>query len=240
MSNSEKYLEIVVIAASVAGNEPLASALADRCGYTPADVQAIVDKIEPARAALRRMDETDGQLDRASTALKDNLADITANLSALRRTLKDNFDRADPIFKDLGLLADTPRPQEELLGFAETVFTNGQNLDAARTPLLTQRKWDAARFTAALEQVAAARAANVQQEIAKGQSLAATAACYDALDALDELFRPFAKNARSNLADLPGALEQMKLQDGIPVKPRRPQPASERKKPAPADTPAGG
>ncbi|MBI5563300.1 MAG: hypothetical protein HY870_00285, partial [Chloroflexi bacterium] len=87
-------------------------------------------------------------------------------------------------------------------------------------------------------QVAAARAANVQQETAKGESIAATATFYDAIDDLDGLFRPFAKNARSNLGDIPGALEQMKLQDGLPVKPQRPLPASERKKPTPSTPPA--
>lgn len=240
MSKAEEYLERVVIATTAAGNAPIAAALNARCGIAAADVQAIAAKVDPARTAYGLMDEAAAALDLVSKALKEHLAGITADLSALRRTVKDNFDRTDPLVKELGLTTDTPQAQEELLGFAETVFTNGQKLDQTKYALLVKRKWDAPRFTTALAQVAAARAANVQQETAKGQSLAATAAFYDAVDALDELFRPFAKNSRSNLADVSGALEAMKLQDVIPAKPQRPLPAAERKKPASRVTPAAG
>lgn len=237
MSKAEEYVERVFVAVNAGGNGPIATALAERCGIGDDDIQAIIAKIAPARAAYGRMDQASAALDEITQTFKVKLTGIADDLSAVRRALNDNFDRSDPIYKDLGLTADTPQAQEELLGFAETVFTNGKNLEAGRYPLLAKRKWDTARFTAALAQVAAARSANIDQEAAKGQSLAATSAFYDAVDALDELFRPFAKNARSNLADVPGALTEMRLADGLPVKPQRPVPAANRKPAAPA-TPA--
>ena len=67
----------------------------------------------------------------------------------------------------------------------------------------------------------------------RGESIAATAHLYDTLDELDELLRPFAKNARTNLADIPGALEKMGLQSQVPGKPQRPLPTAARKKTTP-------
>lgn len=232
MSVAEEYLERVVLAAEAATEEPILSKLTERCGLVDDDIKALVLKIAPARAALGCMDEAAAELNRTSILLKTNLAAVKTDLTALRHMVTDNFDRGDPVMKALGLNTETPQSQEELLGFAQTVFTNGQQLDPLVHPLLAKRKWDTPRFTTALAHLAAARAANTQQEAAKGKSLAATSAFYDAVDELDKLFRPFAKNARSNLADLPGALESMKLQDALPPKPKRPLPGSDRKKPA--------
>ncbi|MFN8595971.1 MAG: hypothetical protein U0559_07290 [Anaerolineae bacterium] len=235
MSKAEEYLERVFVAVNAGGNGPIATALTQRCGIEDGDLQAIIAKIAPARAAYSLMDRAAAALDEITQTFKVKLTGVADDLSAVRRALKDNFDRSDPLYKDLGLTTDTPQAQEEMLGFAETVFANGKNLEAGRYPLLAKRKWDTARFTTALAQVAATRSANIDQEAAKGQSLAATSAFYDAVDALDELFRPFAKNARSNLADVPGALTEMGLADGLPAKPQRPLPASDRKKAAPAE-----
>jgi hypothetical protein len=232
MAKSQSYLERVEIAAGAASDAQIAAALADRCGITPDEVQAIQVKIEPARAASRRMNDASEELDLASRALKAGLAELKANLSALRSTLNDNFSRDDPLYKKLGLAEDQPIAQEALLAYSENVFTQGRDLTPDGGARLAKRKWDTARFTTALAGVAATRAANQRQEAAKGASLAATAAFYDALDALDEVFRPFAKNARTHLADRPGALEKMELHDGLPVKPSRPLPAAARKKPA--------
>jgi hypothetical protein len=240
MTQSQDYVEKVVVAIGAAGDTQIAPVLAERCGYGPGDIQSIQTLVEPARAAARRMNDASDALDRASGELKTGLKDLKTNLSGLRQTMNNNLSRTDPLFKKLGMDQDQPIAQEALFAYAENVFTQGKSLTKIEGALLAQRKWDAPRFTAALAQVAAVRAANVRQEIAKGESIAATAAFYNAIDALDELFRPFAKNARANLADIPGALEKMELQAGIPVKPQRPLPASERKKVAPVTPqPAG-
>lgn len=232
MTKSDSYLERVDVATSAASDAQIAAELANRVGITSDEVQAIRLKLEPARAASRGMDHASEELDRASSALKASLTGLKTNLSGLRSTLNDNLPKGDPLYKQLGLNEDQPIAQEALLAYAEKAFTQGRDLTVAEGALLTKRKWDTARFTTALAGVAAARAANQRQEAAKGASLAATAAFYDAIDALDQLFRPFAKNARTHLADLPGALMQMELHTGLPVKPQRPQPAAARQKSA--------
>ena len=237
MTKSQSYLEKIVTAVNATGEPAIATALADRCGYAAADYTAITAKIEPARAALREMDDAESALTLATANLAAYLAILKTDQSSLRRVMNNNFPRTSPLFKKLGLNSAPPIAQEALLAYAENTFTQGKNLLPAEGALLTQRKWDTARFTAALANVAAARAANQKQESCKGESLAATAKFYDAIDELDELFRPFAKNARSNLADLPGALEKMGLQTRIPAKPPRPLPTAARKKTTPP-TPA--
>jgi hypothetical protein len=198
---------------------------------------AITTKVEPARAASRRMDDAESALNQATANLAACLVTLKQDLSSLRRVMSNNLPRNSPLFKKLGLNVAPPKAQEALLAYAENAFTQGKDLLPAESAVLTQRKWDTARFTAALANVAAARAANQKQESCKGESIAATAHLYDSLDALDELFRPFAKNARSNLADIPGALEKMGLQSRVPTKPQRPLPAAARKKVTPP-TPA--
>jgi cell pole-organizing protein PopZ len=237
MTKSQTYLEKVVIAVNATAEPAIAAALADRCGYAAADYAAITAKIEPARAALRQMDAAASALEQATANFTTNLAALKKDLPSLRRVMSNNLPRNSPLFKKLGLNAAPPKAQEALLAYAENAFTQGKDLLPAESALLTQRKWDTARFTAALANVTATRAANQKQESGKGESLAATAKFYDAIDALDELFRPFAKNARSNLADIPGALEKMGLQSRIPAKPQRPLPAAARKKTTPP-TPA--
>ena len=186
--------------------------------------------IEPAKTAAGRMSDAAQGLDQATKDLKFNLKGIEKNLTGLRRTMNDNLKRNDPLFKKLGLNEKQPGAQEPLLIYAEHVFTQGQNLSEAEGSVLTLRKWDKAGFTAALAQVPAARAANLRQERCKGESVAATAAFYDAIDAIDASFRPFAKNARSKLADVPGVLETLELKGRIPTKPQRPVPSAARKK----------
>jgi len=237
MTQSQNYIEKVVMAVTAAGEPDIAAALADRCGYTPDDYTAITIRIEPARVALRKMDDAESALTLATLNFTSTITTLKKDQSSLRRVMSNNVPRSNPLYKKLGLNVTPPKPQEEQLAYAENTFTQGKNLLPVEGAVLTQRKWDTARFTAALANVAAARAANQKQESCKGASIAATAHLYDAIDELDELFRPFAKNARSNLADIPGALEKMGLQSRVPTKPQRPLPAAARKKPTPP-TPA--
>ena len=232
-TKKKDYLETVTVAVqAVIDNAPIMTLLTERCGYTPEEFPPMLAMVEPAKAAARRMSDAAQGLDQASTELKSSLKDIQKNLTGLRRTMNDNLKPRDPLFKKLGLNEKQPQAQEPLLIYAEHVFSQGQDLGEDEGAMLTRRKWDAARFTAALAQVTTARAANLQQEGCKGESVAATAAFYDAIDAIDASFRPFAKNARSKLADVPGVLETLELKGRIPTKPQRPVPSAARKKPA--------
>jgi len=233
MTKSQSYIEKVTIAVNATGEPAIATALADRCGYTAADYAAITIRIEPARAALRQMDDAESALTLATLNYTVAITTLKQDQSSLRRVMSNNVPRNHPLYKKLGLNVAPPKSQEEQLAYAENTFTQGKDLLPAEAATLTQRKWDTARFTTALANVAAARAANQKQESCKGESIAATAHLYDTLDELDELFRPFAKNARTNLADIPGALEKMGLQSQVPGKPQRPLPTAARKKTTP-------
>ncbi|CAG1009573.1 hypothetical protein ANAEL_03824 [Anaerolineales bacterium] len=190
MSKSESYLEKVVVAVNAAGEPAISAALADRCGYAAADYAAITAKIEPARVAMRQMDAAQSALDQATATFTACFTTLKKDTSSLRRVMNNNLPKKSPLFKKLGFDVTQPKGQEALLAYGENAFTQGRDLLPTESAILTQRKWDTARFTAALENVVAARAANQKQEAAKGASIAATACFYDAIDALDELYRP--------------------------------------------------
>ena len=133
--------------------------------------------------------------------------------------------------KQLGLLEKAPTQQEAYIGYADQIFTLGEALDGPNAAVLAKLKWDKTRFTASKAQVAELRAANMAQEAAKGDYELAIKNLYDQFDALDEVYRPLAKNARSAFRNNPGELEALGLKSGVPTKPERPKPNKARKAP---------
>jgi len=222
MSTIENYLGKVTVAIQVALDEPSISTALAAEGYGQSDLQIIKGLIAPGEAANQSARKIAADLDQASQSLETNLALVKKELSTLRRSMTNNLPARSPLFKAIGINETQPRKQEALLEYAQRVFTSGGALSDAEAAPLAKRAWDNARFAAALEAVKAAIAANVDQETAKGAAVAATAALYDRIDELDAAFRPFAKDARDLLKNMPGELTKMGLKTGVPEKPRRP------------------
>jgi hypothetical protein len=171
---------------------------------------------------------------RTTNTLLVALDEIKSDLSLLRQFVSDNFKHDDPIFTQLGLDAEQPHGQTDLLVYAGRAFTNAQTLPAPQAALLTQRKWVTAHFTAALAKVTSAQTLNDEQKKAKSESVAATDKFYNLIDEFDKWFRLFAKAEIRHLAKVPGALVKLGLADGLPAKPHRPTEKNpNRKKPVP-------
>ena len=136
--------------------------------------------------------------------------------------MKNNLPANDPLFTQLGLSDKQPTGQDKLLAYAVRAYTNGKELSAAQIAPIAKRKWDVARFEAALTKAQAVQAVNDTQEGAKASAKAATDEVYNLIDQLDALFRPFAKDARRVLDKAPGALDKMQVAKGVPTKPVRP------------------
>jgi hypothetical protein len=239
MSIVENYIGKVTVAVEVALGEPVIGTILEGEGYNPVDLQAIKGCIPSVQTAYQDVLKIDSDLTQATGLLETNFALVKKELAALRRSMTNNLPARSPLFARLGMKETQPRKQEALLEFAQRVFSSGLALTDAEAAPLIKRKWDKARFTAALAAVKAAVAANVAQEAGKGSSVAATAALYDRIDELDAAFRPMAKDARDLLKDQPGELTKMGLQTGVFKKPQRPVPGKSRKSVAPAPPSVG-
>ena len=240
MSIVENYIGKVTVAVEVALGEPAIGTVLEGEGYGPTDLQAIKGCIPSVQSAYQDVLKIDSDLTQATGLLETNLALVNKELAALRRSMNNNLPAKSPLFARLGMKETQPRKQEALLEFAQRVFGSGLALTDTEAAPLIKRKWDAARFTAALDAAKAAVSANIDQETAKGAAVAATAALYDCVDELDAAFRPFAKDARDLLKDQPGELTKMGLQTGVVKKPQRPVPGKSSKPvPPPAPSPAG-
>ncbi len=238
MSIVENYIGKVTVAVEVALGEPAIGTILEGEGYNPVDLQAIKGCIPSVQTAYQDVLKIDSDLTQATGLLETNFALVKKELAALRRSMTNNLPARSPLFARLGMKETQPRKQEALLEFAQRVFSSGLALTDAEAAPLIKRKWDKARFTAALAAVKAAVAANVAQEAGKGSSVAATAALYDRIDELDAAFRPMAKDARDLLKDQPGELTKMGLQTGVFKKPQRPVPGKSRKPAPPTPPPA--
>ena len=200
----------------------LGQLLADKAGFAQTEIETHAAQIQPIETAYNLLERIAATQKRTTDTLLVSLDDIKSEVSLLRQVVNDNFKRDDPIFTQLGLDAEQPGGQTDLLVYAERAFTNGQTLPASQAALLTQRKWDTAHFTATLAKVTAAQTLNDEQEQAKSESVAATANLYNLIDEFDKWFRPFAKAERRHLDKVPGALAKLGLADGLPQKPLRP------------------
>ncbi len=200
----------------------IASALADKAGFAAADIQpmsALLPKLEAAWAAEQPLDAAQGRATQDFMAVFDG---VKTDLSEVRQMMKNNLPANDPLFVALGLNETQPTDQDGVLAYAVRAFSNAKALTEAQLAPLAKRKWDAARFDAALNRARSAQALNDAQESAKAAAKTATDQLYNLIDEFDALFHPYAKEARRVLAKVTGALDKMQLARGVPAKPRRP------------------
>lgn len=215
-------------------DEVIAATLADRAGIMPDELQlmsAILPRLEAAWSLATSIDGVQAQ---ATQNLRAGVKMVRATLSDLRQTMRNNLPRHDPLYIAFGLSERQPASQHRLLIYAVRAFSNGVELPVEQREVLTKRTWDTARFEAALAQARATQVLNYEQEAAKAQAKATTAALYALVDELDAPFRPYAKEARRVLAHLPGALDKMNLAKGVPQKPVLAVYKPRRRKAAPA------
>lgn len=223
MTTVPQYLAAVDDSTKWATEDPvIAAALLDRAGIAAADIEPmrlLLPKIQTAWAGAQA---AGGPKVQATQSLQVSLEDMKAEVSDLRQTMKNNLPTNDPLFTQLGLTDKQPAGQDGFLAYAVRAFMNGQELTQQQIAPLARRKWDKARFEAALAKAQAAQASNDAQEGAKAAAKVATDQMYGLIDQLDVLFRPFAKDARRVLDKIPGALDKMQLAKGVPSKPLRP------------------
>jgi hypothetical protein len=200
----------------------IAALLLDKAGITPADIQPMRQLLPKVQSAWAGAQAASGPKLQATQSLQVGVDEVKADLSDLRATMKNNLPANDPLFSQLGLREKQPIGQDDFLAYAVRAFTNGKNLPQAQIAPIAKRKWDVARFEAALAKAQAVQAFNDTQEGAKADAKAATDQVYDLVDQIDALFRPFAKDARRVLEKTPGALDKMQLVKGVPPKPQRP------------------
>jgi len=229
MATQQGYLEKVSLFTQGSTKLTVSKALADEYGVTAAELASLTPLLDSVRAASVRAQTAEAQQTEATTQVQGCLKAVKGSASKLRTSLNNNFKRTHPLFRQLGLLDKAPTKQEEYIGYVDQIFMLGEQLDGPNAAALAKLKWDKARFTACTAQVAELRAANMAQEAAKGEYEVAIKSLYDGFDALDEIYRPLAKNARSAFRDNPGELEALGLKSGIPAKPRRPVPTQARK-----------
>ncbi len=200
----------------------IAAELADKAGITAAEVTTLrgyVPKLEGAWAAIQPLDAAKSQATQTFLVAYEG---VKVDVSSLRLIMKNNLPPQDPLFITLGFNEKQPTDQAGVLAYAVRAFSNGQSLSGPQLATLAKRKWDIPFFADALTRARAAQALNTAQEDAKAKAEGATAEFYNLVDEFDVLLRPFAKEARRVLANIPGALDKMLLTDGVPAKPKRP------------------
>ena len=237
MANTREYFAVIHDCLKYGVEDPVISVRLDELGYPGAELDALNLDLTAAEGAYNLSTTPKGEQVAATQTFGPLLDCIGQDLSDLRAMMNNNLERADPLFIQLGLNEKQPRGQDDFLGYAVRVFTSGAALSAADIAPLAKRKWDTARFTAAMTQATQVQALNDEQEAAKSASVAATAHLYDLIDALDAKFRPLAKDARRGLAKIPGALAKMQLEKSVPNKPQRPADKKASQKPAKGQTP---
>ena len=237
MANTREYFAVIHDCHKYGVEDPVISARLDELGYPRAELDALKLDLTAAEGAYNLITRPEGEQVTATQVFDPQLDCVKQDVSDLRAMMNNNLERADPLFTKLSLNEKQPRGQDDFLGYAVRVFTSGAALPAADIAPLAKRKWDTARFTAALTQATHVQALNDEQEAAKSASVAATDHLYDLIDALDARFRPLAKDARRGLAKIPGALAKMQLDKGVPNKPQRPADKKGSKKSAKGQTP---
>ena len=222
MTSLPNYFSIVADAIRWALEDPIIAGLVDaKGGYTAEEIQSSQVLLDTAQTSALNTQDLAGQQKEATQALLIEFKIVKDDLSSLRRVMKNNLPAGDPLFTRLGLNEPQPRGQDALLQYSVRAFSNGRDLSPEESAVLTKRRWDQARFEAALTQAQTVMETNDAQENAKAQTIAATDELYQRVAELDAWFRPFAKDARVILADTAGALEKMGLARRVPAKPRR-------------------
>lgn len=238
MTAIPKYIAMVADGVKWGMEDPtIAATLADKAGIERGDIEALTAPLNDVENAWNAAQSVAAPKAQATQDLLNNFDAVKAEVVELRQMIKNVLSADGTLLIALGLNTKQPDAQDEFLAYSVRAFTNAQTLSDEQRASLAKRKWDAARFEAALNRARAAQADNDRQEGAKAAAKAATDDLYNKLDALDALYRPFAKEARRVLAQLPGALDKMQLTAGVPPKPARPVPNHDRK---PKPVTAGG
>lgn len=223
MTSVPKYLSIVADCAKWGVEDrELADIIADKAGLERADIEALSSPLSEGEQAWAAAQSIDAPQVTATQKIEADIAAIKAEVIELREIIKNTVPDKDDVLRLLGLTSPLPYKQDEALAYAVRAFTNAHDMSEAQRAPLTKRKWDMARFDAALARARAAQASNDAQEKAKADAKAATTALYDKLDALDALYRPIAKEMRRVLVKRPDKLGLLQLDKGVPAKPARP------------------
>lgn len=230
MTTVPKYFAIVADCAKWGVEDrELADIIADKAGLERADIEALSGPLSEGEQAWAAAQSIDAPQSNATQKIEADIAAVKVEVIELRDIIKNVVPDKANVLLQLGLTDSLPRGQDEALAYAVRAFINAHDMSEAQRAPLTKRKWDMARFDAALARARAAQASNDAQEKAKADAKAATAALYDKIDALDALYRPIAKEMRRVLAKRPDKLGLLQLDKGVPTKPARPVPNRDRK-----------